>query len=459
MSAIFPKAPGLKGYWRLLFHGVDGITEVPETHWSPEDYFSEDPKKPDHVYCKRGGFLSPTPFDPMEFGIPPATLESTDTSQLMGLVAAKMALADAGCEKEGRTFNRERTSVILGVTGTQELVIPLGARLGHPKWRRALEEAGVSPEKTREVMERIADAYVPWQESSFPGLLGNVVAGRISNRLDLGGANCVVDAACASSLGAIHLAALELSSGRSDMVITGGVDAINDIFMHMCFSRTGVLSPTGDARPFSKDADGAVLGEGVGMLVIKRLADAERDGDRIHAVLKGLGASSDGRSQSIYAPRVEGQVKALRAAYDMAGVDPADVEMIEAHGTGTRVGDRVEFTALNQVFSQKTHRPAGEAGETRERWCALGSVKSMIGHTKAAAGAAGMIKAILALRNKVLPPTIKVDAPDPGLDVETSPFYLNTETRPWFTEKNHPRRCGISAFGFGGSNFHAVLEE
>ncbi|MCP4690257.1 MAG: acyltransferase domain-containing protein, partial [Desulfobacterales bacterium] len=140
----------------------------------------------------------------------------------------------------------------------------------------------------------------------------------------------------------------------------------------------------------------------------------------------------------------------------------ADVEMIEAHGTGTRVGDRVEFTALNQVFSQKTRRPAGEAGEeeeTRERWCALGSVKSMIGHTKAAAGAAGMIKAILALRNKVLPPTIKVDAPDPGLDVETSPFYLNTETRPWFTEKNRPRRCGISAFGFGGSNFHAVLEE
>ncbi len=448
MGCFFPKAPGLKAFWRLLFQGEDAITEVPETHWRPEDYFDEDPKAPDRVYCKRGGFLPRIPFDPAEFGIPPTTLEATDTSQLLGLMAAKAALENAGYGN-GKPFNRERTSVILGVTGTQELVIPLGARLGHPIWRKALRDAGVSGPQADAAVKQISEAYVPWQENSFPGLLGNVVAGRICNRLDLGGANCVVDAACASSLSAVHLALLELTSGRSDMVITGGVDALNDIFMHMCFSKTRILSPTGDIRPFSKDADGTVLGEGVGLLALKRLADAERDGDRIYAVIKGLGASSDGKSQSIYAPRAEGQARALRAAYDAAGVAPETVGLIEAHGTGTRVGDRVEFQALKQVFGR------AENG----RRCAIGSVKSMIGHTKAAAGAAGLIKTALALYHKVLPPTLKADEPDPGLDIGKSPFCINAGARPWVAEAGHPRRAGVSSFGFGGSNFHIVLEE
>ncbi|RLC32022.1 hypothetical protein DRH13_02240, partial [Candidatus Woesebacteria bacterium] len=449
MGCLFPKSSGLKAYWRLLSRGEDAITDIPETHWSTEDYFDTDPKKPDHIYCKRGGFISPVSFDPTEFGIPPATLEATDTSQLLGLVIAKKALEDSGYG-DGRTFNRDRTSVILGVTGTQELVIPLGARLGHPIWRRALENSGINPEKTEEVVQRISDSYVSWQENSFPGLLGNVVAGRICNRLDLGGTNCVVDAACASSMSAIHLAIMELISGRSDMVITGGVDALNDIFMHMCFTRTMVLSPTGDVRPFSKNADGTVLGEGIGIFVLKRLEDAEQDGDRIYAVIKGVGSSSDGKSQSIYSPRADGQVKALQMAYEEAGINPATVELVEAHGTGTRVGDEVEFQALNQLFGKSAQNG---------QWCAIGSVKSMIGHTKAAAGAAGLMKAVLSVYNKVLPPTLKVDEPDPRLNIHQSPFYLNTESRPWFSNKEHPRRSGISAFGFGGSNFHVVIEE
>jgi acyl transferase domain-containing protein len=349
---------------------------VPETHWSWKDFFDADPKKPDHVYCKRGGFASPLSFDPTEFGIPPSSLEATDTSQLLGLVVAKKALEDA-FNKKDNAFNRSRTSVILGVTGTQELVIPLGARLGHPIWRSALEDSGIDPHKTEEVIQKISDSYVSWQESSFPGLLGNVVAGRISNRLDLGGTNCVVDAACASSMSAIHLAVMELISGRSDTVITGGVDMLNDIFMHMCFSKTMVLSPTGDVRPFSQDADGTVLGEGIGLFVLKRLEDAQKDGNRIYAVIKGVGSSSDGKSQSIYAPRAQGQAKALKMAYDEAGIDPSTVELIEAHGTGTKVGDEVEFQALKGLFGQP---------DNNHRKCALGSVKSMIGHTKAAAG-------------------------------------------------------------------------
>jgi acyl transferase domain-containing protein/NAD(P)-dependent dehydrogenase (short-subunit alcohol dehydrogenase family) len=449
ISCLYPDAPGLKAYWQLLYQKKDAIQDIPETHWSAEEYFNADPKKPDHVYCRRGAFLPTVDFDPSEFGIPPTSLEATDTSQILALLVARDALQDAGYY-QSREFNRDRTSVILGVTGTQELVIPLGARLGHPIWRNALKKNGVPDETAEAVIQNISDAYVPWQENSFPGLLGNVVAGRICNRLDLGGTNCVVDAACASSFSAIHLSILELQSRKSDMVVTGGVDAINDIFMHMCFAKTMILSPSGDIRPFSKYADGTVLGEGVGLLVLKRLEDAERDGDRIHAVVKGIGASSDGKSQSIYAPRVSGQVKALRSAYENAAIDPKTIELIEAHGTGTRVGDKVEVSALKDVFGYDPDRA---------QFCALGSVKSMIGHTKAAAGSAGIIKAALALKHKVLPPTIKAQEPDPDLKLNQSAFYINSERRPWLAENQTPRRAGVSSFGFGGSNFHVVLEE
>jgi acyl transferase domain-containing protein/NAD(P)-dependent dehydrogenase (short-subunit alcohol dehydrogenase family) len=449
MGCLFPKSAGLKDYWQLLYHGKDAITDIPESHWSPSEYFNADPKSQDHVHCKRGGFLSPISFDPSEFGIPPSSLEATDTSQLLGLLAAKMALEDCGYGGD-QEFDRERTAVILGVTGTQELVIPLSSRLGYPQWRKALEDSAIEPHKTEEVIQRISDSYTPWQENSFPGLLGNVVAGRISNRLDLRGTNCVVDAACASALSAVHLALLELQSGRSDMVVTGGVDTLNDIFMHMCFAKSQALSATGDARPFSKDADGTVLGEGIGILVLKRLETAQKDGNRIYALIKGLGSSSDGKSQSIYSPRPEGQAQALRSAYENAAVNPATVGLIEAHGTGTRVGDKVEFEALNKVF--------GEYGANGYK-SALGSVKSMIGHTKASAGAAGLIKTALSLYHKVLPPTLKAETADPKLDIDNSHFYLNTKTRPWFPLNGNPRRAGVSAFGFGGSNFHVVLEE
>ncbi|MCD6184220.1 MAG: acyltransferase domain-containing protein, partial [Deltaproteobacteria bacterium] len=449
MGCLFPRSASLKEYWRLIFNGIDGITDIPDTHWSPDDYFDDDPKKPDHTYCKRGGFLPKIPFDPMEFGIPPSALEATDTSQLLGLVVAKMALENSGYG-DGTDFNRDKTSVILGVTGTQEIVIPLGARLGFPKWRAALKDSGISGTKAEEIINRISESYISWQENSFPGLLGNVVAGRICNRLDLGGTNCVVDAACASSMGAVNLAVMELLSGRSDMAVTGGVDTLNDIFMHMCFSKTMTLSSTGDAKPFSKHADGTVLGEGIGMLMLKRLEDAERDNNRIYALIKSIGSSSDGRSQSIYAPRPEGQVKALTRAYEIAGIKPDSIELIEAHGTGTRVGDAVEFKSLSSMF------PASSGNGYK---CALGSVKSMIGHTKAASGAAGIIKAAMAIYSKVLPPTLKADEPDPELDFDSTPFYLNKCKRPWLPNKNHPRRSGVSAFGFGGSNFHLVLEE
>jgi malonyl CoA-acyl carrier protein transacylase/NADP-dependent 3-hydroxy acid dehydrogenase YdfG len=242
---------------------------------------------------------------------------------------------------------------------------------------------------------------------------------------------------------------------RADLVITGGVDTMNDVTMFTCFSRTPALSPTGDCRPFSASADGTMLGEGVALFALKRLADAERDGDTVYGVIRGVGASSDGRGGAIYAPRPEGQVRALRRAYEAAGYGPETVGLVEAHGTGTSAGDTAEFTALREVFDA--------SGRPDRQWCALGSVKSQIGHTKAAAGAAGLLKAVLALHHKVLPPTIKVDRPNPALDVDGSPFYLNTLARPWVHPAEgpdaHPRRASVSSFGFGGTNFHVTLEE
>jgi malonyl CoA-acyl carrier protein transacylase len=455
IGCLFPKADNPQEYWTNIREGVDAITDIPESHWNPSDYFDEDKTAPDMTYAKRGGFINAQDFNPLLYGLSPNNIEATDTTQLLGMVATRQALLDANYSTakdagDGREFDRDRTSVIMGVTGTLELVIPLGARLGHPIWRKALADAGVDPETTEDVVQRIADGYVPWQENSFPGLLGNVAAGRIANRFDFGGTNCVVDAACASSLSALHLAAMELTSGRVDMAITGGVDTFNDIFMYMCFSKTPALSPTGNSRPFAKEGDGTILGEGIGSVILKRLDDAKRDNDKIYAVLRGIGSSSDGRGNAIYAPSSAGQTKALWNAYREADVTPRSIELVEAHGTGTSVGDAVEATALSGVYSQDNE------GET---WCAVGSVKSMIGHTKAAAGVAGLIKTAMALKYKVLPPSIKVDEPLEIINPGTAPVYLNTVKRPWLKTLDTPRRAALSSFGFGGSNFHCVLEE
>ncbi|MFN7852248.1 MAG: beta-ketoacyl synthase N-terminal-like domain-containing protein, partial [Dolichospermum sp.] len=449
MASIFPQAKNLQEYWENIIQKVDCITDVPASRWQIDDYYDPDPKAADKTYCKRGGFLPDIDFNPMEFGLPPNILEVTDISQLLGLVVAKEAIEDAGYGVS-RQFNHERTGVILGVAIGRQLAVPLGARLQDPLWKKVLKNSGLSDEDSQKIIEKLKSGYVQWDENAFPGMLANVISGRIANRLDLGGMNCVVDAACASSLGALRMAISELVEHRADMMITGGVDTDNSIFAYMCFSKTPAVSPGEKVRPFDTNADGMLLGEGVGMLVLKRLEDAQRDGDRIYAVIKGMGSSSDGKYKSIYAPRAEGQISSLVRAYIDAGVSPASVGLIEAHGTGTMVGDPTEFTSITSVFGENN---------PKKQHIALGTVKSQIGHTKAAAGAASLIKAALALHHKVLPPTINVSKPHPKLNIENSPFYLNTETRPWVSHPTQPRRAGVSAFGFGGTNYHVVLEE
>jgi len=449
MSALFAQAKNLQEYWQNILGKVNGITEVPESAWNLEDYYDPDPKAPDKTYAKWGGFLPKIDFDPLEFGLPPDTLEALDSAHLLGLVMAKQALEDAGYG-QGKEFNRETTGVILGGSGLWKSITPLTSRLQYPLWKKICQKSGLSQEQTDKIIENMKAAYVPWQENSFPGMLPNVVAGRITNRFDLGGTNCVVDAACASSLSALKMAISELIEGRCDMILTGGFDTDNSILNYMCFSKTPAFSKKDCLNPFDATSDGMMVGEGLGMLVIKRLEDAERDGDRIYAVIKGIGTASDGRFKSIYAPRPEGQVRALRRAYQEAGFSPATLGLVEAHGTGTPAGDFCEFTALNEVFSENN---------AEKQTIALGSVKSQIGHTKAAAGAASLIKTTLALHHKILPATINITEPNPKFKIEDSPFYLNTETRPWLPKGKTPRRAGVSSFGFGGTDYHVVLEE
>ena len=417
ISALFPEAENLSKYWSNILDQIDSIIEIPESRWSIEDYYDSNPDIPDKSYCKRGGFLPDVDFNPMDYGIPPNILEVTDSSQLLGLLTAQSALEDAGYGSAPDEL-LERTGVILGVTAGMKLMGSLTARLQYPIWERVLRRSGFSDSDIRLLVERLKKAYVRWEENSFPGLLGNVIAGRIANRLNLGGTNCTVDAACASSLSAMKMAVSDLVEHRADMMITGGVDADNSPFMYMCFSKTPAFTSDETVKPFDADSKGIMIGEGLGMVILKRLEDAERDGDRVYALIKGIGTSSDGRFKSIYAPRSAGQAKALRRAYEDAGFSPDTVGLIEAHGTGTTAGDQAEFEGLRDVFSENN---------PQKQHIALGSVKSQIGHTKAAAGAAGLIKAALAIYHKILPPTINIDHPNPKLNIKETPFYLNTE--------------------------------
>ncbi|MEV7983431.1 beta-ketoacyl synthase N-terminal-like domain-containing protein, partial [Streptomyces sp. NPDC086519] len=429
MACMFPQAPDLAAFWANVVAGHDAVTEVPADRWDPAVHHADG-----STTSKWGGFLPPIPFDPLSYGIPPASLGHIEPVQLLALEAARRALDHAGYGARGREFDRSRTSVVFGAEA--------GSDLSNAATLRA-----VLPSYYGRVPEGLEDQLPGLTEDSFPGMLANVISGRIANRLDLGGANYTVDAACASSLAAVDVACKELVAGTSDVVLCGGADLHNGINDYVLFSSVHALSPTGRSRAFDGSADGIALGEGVACVVLKRLADAERDGDLVYGVIKGLGSSSDGRSLGLTAPRPEGQRAALLRAYRNAGISPARVGLVEAHGTGTVVGDRTELSILSEVFAEAGAENGG---------CALGSVKSQIGHTKCAAGLAGLIKTTLALHTGVKPPTLHLDHPNPAWKEADSPFAFHTEARPWAVPAAE-RVAGVSAFGFGGTNFHVVL--
>ncbi|WP_432011359.1 beta-ketoacyl synthase N-terminal-like domain-containing protein [Streptomyces cucumeris] len=459
MSVLFPGAPGLAAYWRNLLDGVDAITDVPDGRWDSAYYAPGSAgvgaTGPDRVYCRRGGFVDElAEVEAVRFGITPSSVSGTEPDQLIALKVAAEALDDAG--GRDRLPAPERVGVVLGRGG---YLTPGLARLNQ-RVRTAHQLthtlAELLPGLGDEVLGRVRSAFTerlgPDRPEAAIGLVPNLAASRVANRLDLRGPVYTVDAACASSLVAVDQAVGELASGRCDMVLAGGVHHCHDITLWSVFAQLRALSPSQRIRPFHRAADGVLIGEGTGVVVLKRLADAQRDGDRVYAVVRGTGVAGDGRAAGLTTPDPDGQTRAVRQAWRSAGLDPREpgaIGLLEAHGTGTPAGDTAELTTVAEVFG-----PAGEdAGAA-----VIGSVKSMIGHTMPAAGVAGLVKAALALHHGQLLPTLHCDDPHPAL--AATRFRTLDKAEPWETGPDtRRRRAAVNAFGFGGINAHVVLEE
>jgi acyl transferase domain-containing protein/NAD(P)H-dependent flavin oxidoreductase YrpB (nitropropane dioxygenase family)/acyl carrier protein len=450
MGCVLPGALDIERFLHNLVEGVDAIGPVPPERWAEHRYY--DPQAgtsgPVRTYSRHAGVVKGFRFDPLSFRIPPRVVSTMDPSQQLALVAAAQAVRAAGLDKA--PFDKRRAGVVLGnaMGGEYAKSAALRIRFREVMDVVARDEAlgGLSVEALSELEARVegvlAGRLPPVDVDSMAGLLSNVVAGRVAAWLDWMGGNLTVDAACAASLAALSVAVDWLRLGRCDVVLTGGVDTDLAPESYVGFCRTQALSRTGSS-PFSAHADGFVMGEGAAAFVLKRLQDAQRDGDEVWAVIRGVGSSSDGRGRGITAPRPEGQALALERAYAEAGLVPADIGMIEAHGTGTALGDQTEVSVLARHF----------ASGQRPTW--LGSVKSMIGHLKSAAGAASLLKAALALRSGVIPPTLHAGPLEPALALPQTPFLL--PRRPVLLPEDRPR-ASVSAFGFGGTNYHVLLE-
>jgi malonyl CoA-acyl carrier protein transacylase len=453
VGAIMPDAFSAEAFWQNILNKRYSITETPAERWRISDYYDPDPRVPDKTYSKIGGWVRGFNFDWKRFKMPPKVAAAMDEGQQWGLTVAADVLAAYGYPQ--RPLNTERTATIIGTAMGGELTFITTERIAFPEFARALtavpEFAGL-PVPTREAIlsgwhGHIDEQFPRITEDSMPGELPNIISGRIANVLNLRGPNFITDAACASSFAAVEAAIEMLTEQKVDAVIAGGVDRNMGINSFVKFCKIGALSATG-TRPFGDGADGFVMGEGTGLFLLKRLEDAERNGDTIYAVIRGVGGASDGKGKGITAPNPIGQRLAVERAWEAAGLDPATATLVEAHGTSTRVGDVVEAESLAATFGSA---PRGSIG--------LGSVKSNIGHLKAGAGAAGLLKATMSLYHKVLPPTLNANPPNPNIDFGQTPFYLLHEPRQWEKTNGTPRRCGVSAYGFGGTNFHVVLEE
>ena len=454
IGCVFPGAPTAADLWRNVCEGVDAISDVPADRWDPVFYAPPAPgeapePRPDRFYCRRGGFVDDVArFDPTAYGVMPVAVDGGEPDQFIALAQAAAALADSGDAHE--RVAPERVGVVVGRGGYRTPGIARLDQRVHVAEQLIQGLRALLPDLADDRLDQVRDEFVrqlgPDRPEASIGLVPNLAASRIANRFDFRGPAFTVDAACASTLVAVDHGIHALSSGRSDLVLAGGSHHCHDVTFWSVFTQLKALSPSQQIRPFSRAADGILIGEGTGFFVLRRLADAERDGDRIYAVVRGSAVASDGRAGSLMSPHASGQALALRGAWEAAGLDPATVGLVEAHGTATPAGDQAELETLREVFGELRN------GEAR---AVLGSIKSMIGHAMPAAGAAGLAKAALALHHKTLPPTLHADDPHPL--VEATRFRLVEKAEPW--EADGPRRAGVNAFGFGGVNAHLVLEE
>ncbi len=457
VGAVLPDAPDAATFWSNLVEGRYSISEVPTERWNPDWYWDPDPAAPDRTYSKIGGWVRELEWDPMgwRMPIPPKVADAMDDAQKWAVSCTRAVLDDYGYPE--RPLPAERTAVIIGNAMAGENHYRTALRVDFPVLAEQLRSAPSFQALAPEVREALIDeahaglrAEIPEiTEDTMPGELANIIAGRVANLFDLHGPNFVTDAACASAMAAIDAAIDGLAEHEFDAVITGGIDRNMGAATFVKFCKIGALSATG-TRPYADGADGFVMGEGAALFLLKRLEDAERDGDDVYAVIRGVAGASDGRGKGITAPNPKGQRFAVERAWARAGLDPATAGYIEGHGTSTRVGDVVEVEGLSAVLSAAGAAP-GSIG--------LGSVKSNIGHLKGAAGAAGVLKTVLALRHRHLPPSLGFAAPNPNIDFASSPLRVVREGQDWEPNGAGVLRAGVSAFGFGGTNFHVVLEE
>jgi len=433
-GGIFPGAPDLRAFWENVSGGVCSSREAPAGRWllSPDEAFDPRKGEPDKVYSKKACFIEGFKFDPAGLDLRPGFLERLDPVFHLALHAARQALLDAG-EKR---VDRARTGVIIGnIVLPTDTVSALAVETLLPVFGEAvLGKKLPAPGATDPLNYRPA------------GLPGAVIA----RALGFAGGSFTLDAACASSLYALKLAADALREGRADAMLTGGVSRPSSLYTQMGFSQLRALSPSGRPAPFDAAADGLVVGEGAGMFVLKRLGDAVRAGDRIYGVITGVGLSND-VGGSLLAPNTQGQLRAMRAAYRQAELSPSQIDHIECHATGTPTGDPVEVESLRALW--------GERGWS-EGQCVLGSVKSNVGHLLTGAGAAGLMKTLLAFENRTIPPTANFTRPGPKVRLDGSPFRVLSAPEAWPQRDGRaPRRAALSAFGFGGINAHVLVEE
>lgn len=447
MACIYPGAPDLKSFWQNIVNGVDAISEVPPARWDPVFYDPESDAV-DRFYCRRGGFVDAhAHFDPLRYGVMPNAVEAADPDQLLSLRIGIEALEDAGYAD--REFSRARTGVIIGrgnYIGAGAVRLQQQVRLIEQSLQMLRDLVpGIAEEELEKVRAQVRSKLEYYGPDVAVGLIPNLAASRLANRLDLHGPAYTLDAACASSLIAVEQACTALRSGDADMMLAGGLHFTHDLSFWATFCQLGALSRSQQVRPFSQDADGILAGEGIGMLVLKRLDDAERDGDRVYAAIEGVATASDGRASSLLAPSLEGQLITLERAWQGIPFSRDAAGLVEAHGTGTPTGDRTELETLQKFFGPE------KAGEPR---AVLGSVKSMIGHTMPAAGAAGLIKAALSVYHGVLPPTLHCDNPHDSL--QATRFRVLGKQERWEAAPEKRVAC-VNAFGFGGINSHVVL--
>ena len=447
-----PDADDINQFWQNIKQAKVSIKSVEQERWPGkiEDFWK--PGEPGNIeegytYSKIGAFVENFEFNWRRWRQPPGTLGQIDPCQLWAVEVSAAALEHAGYDGESKDFDRSRCGVIFAnaLGGENRNLSNIRVWSNHTK--NVAIKHGLPQENADEFKAELVERSPRIDEDTMPGELANVVSGRVANLLNLQGPNYATDAACASSMAAILDACRLLQNRQVDLMLAGASDRTMDPATFAKFSAIGALSPS-HSTPFDAKANGFVMGEGAGAMVLKRLKDAMNDGDTIHAVIRGVGGSSDGRGKGITAPSQRGQIQAIARAYQQAGYNASTVDLVEAHGTSTKVGDATELSSLSTLWT----------GFNGGDHVAVGSIKSQIGHLKAAAGIAGVMKAVLALHNSIIPPSAGFETPNPTVDWSNIPFFVPTEATDWVPPQNHPRRAGISSFGFGGTNFHIALE-